>query len=86
VSPALQSRAERRRLGPNVWVVRRGTGFSIKEEGFSLYLVPPIAQRLAIRIARLIARANNSELIVQSRAGRIRARDSHGPDAFPPKG
>jgi hypothetical protein len=75
-----------RRLGPNVWVVRRGPAFSIKEEGTRHHLVPPIAQRLAIRIARLIAQANHSELIVQSRAGKIRARDSHGPDAFPPRG
>jgi hypothetical protein len=69
-----------------VWVVRRGSGFSIKEEGTRHYLVPSITQRLAIRIARLIAKANHSDLIVQSRSGKIRARDSHGPDAFPPRG
>ncbi|HEX8726370.1 MAG TPA: DUF2188 domain-containing protein [Gemmatimonadaceae bacterium] len=72
--------------GPNVWVVRRGSRFSIKEEGVAAYLVPPIRQDLAIFIARLIARANRSELIVQGRGGRIRARDSHGSDPFPPRG
>ena len=67
--------------GPNVWVVRRGTGFSIKEEGLSAHLVLPISQRRAISIARLLARANRSELIVQGAKGRIRARDSHGFDS-----
>jgi hypothetical protein len=62
----------RRRLGPNVWVVRHGARYSIKEERVDAYLVPPIHQRLAIRIARLVARANASELIVQGRAARIR--------------
>jgi len=72
--------------GPNVWVVRRGARFSIKEEKTCTYIVPPITQRAAIAIARAIARANRSELIVQARNGRIRLRDSHGSDPFPPRG
>ena len=74
------------KLGPNVWVVRRGAHFSIKEEKTGRFLVPPISRRLAITIARLIARSNRSELIVQDRAGRIQERDSHGSDPFPPRG
>jgi hypothetical protein len=72
--------------GPNVWVVHRGGRFSIKEEGSRGYLIPPVPQRLAIGIARVIARANRSELIVQGERGRIRLRDSHGADPYPPKG
>jgi hypothetical protein len=72
--------------GPNIWVVRRRAGFSIKEEGSRRYLIPPLPQRLATIIARLIARVNRSELIVQGEDGRIRARDSHGADPHPPKG
>jgi hypothetical protein len=64
------------RLGPIVWVVRHGKRFSIKEERCPMYLVPPVPQRTAITIARLVARANRSELIVQGRTGRIRARHS----------
>ncbi len=75
-----------RKKGPNVWVVRRGRAFSIREEGIRAYLVPPITQRRAIAIARQLASANGSELIVQSRSGRIRDKDSHGADRFPPKG
>ncbi|MDB4877506.1 MAG: hypothetical protein JWM41_3952 [Gemmatimonadetes bacterium] len=75
-----------RKHGPNVWVVRRGGGFSILEEKTGVYIVPPIAQRTAISVARAIARANGSELIVQGRRGQIRFRDSHGSDPYPPKG
>jgi hypothetical protein len=72
-------------LGPNVWVVRLDGQFSVKEER-GPHLVPPVPQRTAIKIARLIARANKSELIVQARSGKIRLRDSHGADPFPPRG
>ncbi len=73
-------------LGPNVWVVHRGGRFSIKEEGNPDYLIRPMAQRLAIPIARLIARAYRSELIVQGTQGRVRSRDSYGADPSPPTG
>ncbi len=74
------------KIGPNVWVVRRGPRFSVKEEGDPRCLIPPVTQREAIRIARLIARANRSELLIQNRRGRIRMKDSHGSDPFPPRG
>jgi hypothetical protein len=70
----------RKKLGPNVWVVRRDGQYSVKEEGSGTYLTAPVAQHTAIAIARLVARANCSELIVQGEAGRIRQRDSHGND------
>ena len=76
----------RKKKGPNVWVVRSKNGFSIKEEGNRSSLVPPVTQKLAITIARLLARANESELVVQSRRARIRIKDSHGADRFPPQG
>lgn len=74
------------RQGPNVWVVRRGRKYAVTEERTGFVLTPPISQRLAIRVARLIARANRSELIVQARTGKIRIKDSHGIDPFPPRG
>jgi hypothetical protein len=67
--------------GPNVWVVRDGRQFSIKEEGQLTPLITPTSQKVATRIARLIAKANRSELIVQGKTGRIRAKDSHGFDS-----
>ena len=74
------------RHGPNVWVVRHRNRYSIKEEGRACYYVPPVPRRIAVSIARLIARANRSELIVQGQDGRITSKDSHGFDSFPPKG
>ncbi|MDB4913055.1 MAG: hypothetical protein JWM95_699 [Gemmatimonadetes bacterium] len=77
---------QRKKKGPNVWVVRSGSRFSVKEERLAVSLVPPVTQRLAIVIARLLACANGSELVVQSRRGNIRVKDSHGADRFPPRG
>jgi hypothetical protein len=72
--------------GPNVWVVCHRGRYSVKEERSPGRLTPAVPQRIAITIARLIARANRSELIIQGEGGRIRARDSHGADPYPPKG
>lgn len=72
--------------GPNVWVVRRGARFSLRLEGQPRYIIPQVTQYTAIAVGRLLAQANRSELIVQGRTGRIRARDSHGFDRFPPRG
>ena len=72
--------------GPNVWVVCSGGRFTIKEEGNRRALIEPASQRTAIGIARKLAKANRSELIIQGKRGRIRARDSHGFDSFPPRG
>ena len=81
-----RSKAGKPRLGPNVWVIHYRGRFSVKEEGSPGYLAPPMSQRTAIALARLIARLNGSELIIQDENGRIRARDSHGADSYPPKG
>jgi hypothetical protein len=43
-------------------------------------------QREAIEAAREIARNQNTELFIHGRDGRIRERDSHGQDPFPPRG
>ena len=72
--------------GPNVWVVCNKGKFSIKEEGSAKALIQPASQRTAIKIGRLLAKANRSELIIQDKHGKIRAKDSHGFDSFPPKG
>lgn len=71
---------KRPRLGPNVWVVRHGRHFSVLEERSAHCLLPSVFQHTAIPIARCMARANRSELIVQGRHGRIRFRNSYGPD------
>jgi hypothetical protein len=72
--------------GPNVWVVRKRGRFTIKEEGTRKALISPSTQRTAIVVGRILARVNKSELFIQNKKGRIRAKDSHGSDKFPPRG
>jgi len=43
-------------------------------------------QAEAIARGREVARNQQSELLIHGRNGRIRARDSHGRDEFPPEG
>ncbi len=43
-------------------------------------------QAAAIKQARGIAENRGSELYIHGRDGRIRERDSHGRDKYPPKG
>lgn len=43
-------------------------------------------QAEAIQMARGIARNQESELFIHGRDGRIRERDSHGHDPYPPEG
>jgi hypothetical protein len=43
-------------------------------------------QQQAIDVARDIARNQKSELVIHRPDGRIRDKDSHGSDPFPPKG
>lgn len=63
---------------PNGWAVRGAGAFrpsSVHD-----------TQAQAIDRARDIARNQGSELLIHGRNGRIRARDSHGRDPFPPRG
>ncbi len=84
--PTTSPYKESKPRGPNIWVVPHRGMFSIKQERSVHFLIPPSSQELAITIARQLARANGSELIVQGEGGRIRLRDSHGSDPFPPRG
>ncbi len=43
-------------------------------------------QQEAIQRGREIATANQSELLIHGRDNKIRGRDSHGNDPYPPKG
>ena len=72
--------------GPNVWVIPSGGRFAVREEGSRGVVIKRVTQRDAITFARALARSNRSELIVQKRNGRIRLKDSHGFDKFPPRG
>ena len=61
-------------------------GWQVKGAGNSRATVRTETQKEAIDIARDIARNQESELIIHGENGRIRERDSHGHDPYPPKG
>jgi len=70
----------------NQYVVPHPDGWAVKPEGGERASSVHDTQAEAIERARDIARNQGSELLIHGRDGRIRERDSHGNDPFPPKG
>ncbi|HEO2462149.1 TPA: DUF2188 domain-containing protein [Streptococcus agalactiae] len=61
-------------------------GWDIKGAGNSRATKHTTTQAEAVEIATGIAKNNSSEVIIHSKNGRIRERNSYGNDPFPPKG
>lgn len=61
-------------------------GWQVKGAGNQKATVRTDTQAEAIQIARGIARNQESELVIHGRDGRIREKDSHGHDPYPPEG
>jgi uncharacterized protein YdaT len=70
----------------NQHVVPRNDGWAVKGAGAERATVVVDTQNEAIDRARNIARNQGTELLIHGRDGRIRERDSHGKDEFPPRG
>lgn len=70
----------------NQHVVPHEHGWAVRGAGSRRATSVHPTQREAIDTARQIARNQGTELMVHGRNGRIRERDSHGSDPFPPKG
>lgn len=70
----------------NQHVVPHGDDWAVKGAGAGRATVVVDTQKEAIDRARDIARNQGTELLIHGRDGRIRERDSHGNDPFPPKG
>ena len=70
----------------NQHVVPHQEGWAIKPEGRQRASTIHRTQGEAIARAREIAQNQKTELFIHGRDGRIRARDSHGHDPFPPRG
>ncbi|MDD5198043.1 MAG: DUF2188 domain-containing protein [Candidatus Gracilibacteria bacterium] len=68
------------------WVVRTPEAWGVRKEGSSRLTKKLETQAKAIEIARQIAINQGAELIIQGRDRKIRERDSHGNDSYPPKG
>ena len=74
-------------MGKNIHVTHRADGsWAVVGEGDSRASSLHSTQREAIDVGRQIAQNNRSELLIHDRDNRIRDRDSHGHDPFPPRG
>lgn len=70
----------------NQHVVPHDDGWAVRGAGSQRASSVHGTQRAAIEAAREIARNQRTELFIHGRDGRIRERDSHGGDPFPPRG
>ena len=73
-------------MGKNQHVVPADNGWAVRGAGNSRATSVHDTQAAAIDAARNIARNQESELLIHGRDGQIRAKDSYGHDAHPPKG
>ena len=67
-------------------VVPSGKKWSVRSSGSSRASGVFVTQQEAIERARDKARKEGTELYIHGQDGRIRERNSYGPDRFPPKG
>lgn len=72
--------------GKNQHVVKRDGGWAVRGEGNERDTSRHVTQGHAVQAAREIATNQKSELLIHGGDGRIRARNSYGPDPFPPRG
>ncbi len=70
----------------NQHVVPHEGGWAVRGAGSQRATSVHRTQREAIDAGRAVARNQRTELFVHGRDGRIRERDSHGNDPFPPRG
>lgn len=70
----------------NQHVVPNGDDWAVVGAGARRATAIVDTQQEAVHIGRQIAQNQGTELFIHDRHGRIRARDSHGRDPFPPKG
>ena len=72
-------------MGKNQHVVKIKNIWGVRGEGNSRLTLLHKTQQQAINAARKIAKNQKAELIIHGRDGRIRDKDSFGPDPCPPK-
>lgn len=73
-------------MGKNIHVVPHDGEWQVKAEGDSQPITTTKTQKEATGIARKISQDQHSELIIHGADGRIREKDSHGNDPYPPRG
>jgi uncharacterized protein YdaT len=66
-------------------VVKHPDGWAVRGEGNSKVTRVTDTQGAAIEVAREIAKNQQTEVVIHGRNGRIRDKDSYGPDSCPPR-
>lgn len=69
----------------NVHVVPQDGGWAVKSGGASRAAKVTDTQAEAIKVGKQIAENRGAELLIHGEDGRIRSKDSYGPDPNPPK-
>ena len=73
-------------MAENVWVVVHPSGWAVKRENSQTASKVFSTQKEATDYGRDLARRDGVELLIQGKDGKIRDRDSHGNDPYPPRG
>lgn len=73
-------------MGKNQHIVPHDGSWAVRGENNSRVTSVHRTQSEAIDAGRSIAQREHSELVIHGRDGRIRDKDSHGRDPFPPRG
>ena len=73
-------------MSKNQHVVPHQNGWAVKREGADRASSTHRTQSEAIERGREVAQNQRSELFIHGWDGRIRERDTHGKDPYPPKG
>lgn len=72
-------------MGKNQHVVPHGDKWAVRGEGNSRVSSDHRTQGAAINSATRTAKEEKSEVVIHGRDGKIRDKDSYGPDPNPPK-
>lgn len=72
-------------MGKNQHVVPYDDKWAVRGEGNSKITSDHRTQEVAINAARRIAINQQSEVVIHGKNGKIRDKDSYGPDPYPPR-
>ena len=67
-------------------VTPRGDKWALKRDGAERASGVFDTQKAAVDAGRVVSKNQNTEFVVHGRNGRIRLKDSHSRDPYPPKG
>ncbi|MBI3616577.1 MAG: DUF2188 domain-containing protein [Candidatus Omnitrophica bacterium] len=72
-------------MGKNQHVVRHDGKWAVRGEGNTRISSDHRTQAAAINAAVRAAKSKKSEVVIHGRDGKIRDKDSYGPDPYPPE-